>query len=94
MSRPPLITRSRYVGSCTIARISASRPSARWRLLGEVVDQITRDLAHFLGQQRGAVDFGDAQRAVHRVQVLVALSQQRNVVLLLAECLETQRALR
>ncbi len=57
--------------------------------LGEVVDQITRDLAHFLGQQRGAVDFRDAQRAVHGAQVLVALSQQRNVVLLLAECLES-----
>ena len=57
-------------------------------LLGEVVDQVARDLAHFLGEQRGAVDFGDAQRAVHRVQVLVALAQQRDVVLLLAERFE------
>ena len=30
-SRPPPSTRSRYVGSCTLERISASRPSTYWR---------------------------------------------------------------
>ena len=55
--------------------------------LGEVGEQVMRDLLHFLGQQRGAEDFGDAQHALHLVQVLVAL-QQRDVFRLLDECFE------
>ena len=62
-------------------------------LLGEVVEQVARDLPHFLGEQRGAVDFGDAQHALHRVQVLAALAQQREVVLLLAERFERRARL-
>jgi hypothetical protein len=46
-------------------------------------------MAHFFGEQRGAVDFGDAQRTVHGAQVLAALSQQRDVVLLLPKCFES-----
>jgi hypothetical protein len=57
--------------------------------LGEVVDEVARDLSHFLSEQRGAVDLRDAQRAVHRAQMLAALSQQRDVVLLLPECFES-----
>ena len=53
--------------------------------LVEVRDQVVRDLAHFFGEQCRAIHFGDAQCAVHRVQVFIALTQQREVVLLLAE---------
>jgi hypothetical protein len=57
--------------------------------LAEVIDQVARNLAHLLREQRGAVDLGDAQRAMDRAQVLAALAQQRDVVLLLAECFES-----
>ena len=57
--------------------------------LGEVVDQVAADLAHLLGKERRAVDLGDAQRTVHRAQVLAALAEQGDVVLLLAECFES-----
>jgi|GEM_PF-6191393 len=56
--------------------------------LGEVIDQIGRDLTHFFREQGRTVNLGNAQCAVHGVKVLLALAQQRDVVLLLAERLE------
>ena len=35
---------------------------------GDVAMQVQRELLHLVGQQRGAIDLGDAQRAVRRVQ--------------------------
>ena len=50
--------------------------------------QVVRDLLHFLGQQRGAEDFQQAQHALHLVQVGHAALQQHHVFRLFDEGLE------
>jgi hypothetical protein len=57
-------------------------------LLREMIDQISRDLAHLLRQQCSPVHFSDAQCAMHRVQVLIALAEQSEILLLLAKRFE------
>ena len=57
--------------------------------LGEVVDQVTGDLSHLLREERRTVNLGNAQRSVDGVEMLLALTQESQIVLLLAECLES-----
>jgi hypothetical protein len=52
----------RQLHHCAHQRVEAFGEMAP---LGEVVDQVTRNLPHLLGEQRRAVDLRDAQRAVH-----------------------------
>ena len=45
--------------------------------LGGGRQQVARDLLHFLGEQRGAVDFQHPQHTLHLVQLLGAALEQR-----------------